>query len=280
MYYSAGIFYVVVGSTLLSSAKPTNTSLISWISTYTFSNGWHPTTINSFVPGGWSIAAEMMFYGCFPILIKIKARPIVSLMAVACSFIMSVAIYKIIISKVPGDQEQVASFAYFFWLTQLPAFVLGIAICSWLPLLNRRRLLAKRSFPILIVALATAALSRGWASSYVIADVLFFLIVLSAAVANFSFLKSRALAYIGQISFSMYLVHFFIIRIVMAALPGANYIFGSDLAVIVGWIFVFLSAIIVSGFTYNFIEKPGKDLGTSLWRHLNRRFHVKTALET
>jgi len=31
-----------------------------------FVHGFHPQTINSVVPGGWSIAVEMTFYAVFP----------------------------------------------------------------------------------------------------------------------------------------------------------------------------------------------------------------------
>ncbi|HWV80394.1 MAG TPA: acyltransferase [Hyphomicrobiaceae bacterium] len=37
--------------------------------TAAFLHGWHPATITSVVPGGWSIAVEMTFYAIFPLLI-------------------------------------------------------------------------------------------------------------------------------------------------------------------------------------------------------------------
>ena len=37
------------------------------VSTIFFLHGWHPTSINSVVPGGWSIAVEMNFYLLLPL---------------------------------------------------------------------------------------------------------------------------------------------------------------------------------------------------------------------
>ena len=41
------------------------------ILTALFLHGWHPETINSVVPGGWSIAAETSFYLLLPLLFRL-----------------------------------------------------------------------------------------------------------------------------------------------------------------------------------------------------------------
>ncbi len=39
--------------------------------TFIFQHGWTPQTINSVVPGGWSIAVEMSFYLLFPLIFRV-----------------------------------------------------------------------------------------------------------------------------------------------------------------------------------------------------------------
>ena len=50
---------------------------IDWrhvLATLTFQHGWHPATITSVVPGGWTIAVEMTFYAMFPIIASVSRR--------------------------------------------------------------------------------------------------------------------------------------------------------------------------------------------------------------
>lgn len=267
MYYFSALFYVVVGYSILPSALPTNLSLESWLSTFTFTNGWSPKTINSFVPGGWSIAAEMMFYLCFPIIVNLRDRRWLSVGSVVISFLVSVAIYKLIINKIPGNADDVSSFAYFFWITQLPAFLIGVAIAAWLPFLSRYRAVASYLFPLVAALTIAAAFSRGVFSSYIAADVLFSGLILSAAIADFSFMRSRILTYIGTISFSIYLTHFFVIHFLMTKVGVFERSISGTVLVIGGYLITMAVAAAISSFTYPMIEKNGKNLGNALLRY-------------
>jgi peptidoglycan/LPS O-acetylase OafA/YrhL len=40
------------------------------VATALFVHGFHPQSINSVAPGGWSIAIEMTFYAVFPLLAR------------------------------------------------------------------------------------------------------------------------------------------------------------------------------------------------------------------
>jgi peptidoglycan/LPS O-acetylase OafA/YrhL len=58
----------------------------------TFTHGFMPDTLNSVVPGSWSIADEMIFYAIFPLLIAIRVR---WLMAAALTLLATVVCVKI-----------------------------------------------------------------------------------------------------------------------------------------------------------------------------------------
>ena len=277
MYYFSALFYVAVGYSILPSALPTNLSIESWLSTFTFTNGWSPKTINSFVPGGWSIAAEMMFYLCFPVFVRLRDKRGLSVSFVSISFFVSVAIYKLIIQKIPGDAEDISSFAYFFWITQLPAFLLGIAIAAWLPFLTRYRAVSSYLFFFVAALTVAAAFSRGVFSSYIAADILFSGLILSAATADFSFMRGRILTYIGTISFSIYLTHFFVIHLLMDQASILEKLVGGTTLVIGGYLITMAAATAISSLTYPMIEKNGKNIGNYLLRYGRKRIQGQAA---
>lgn len=181
------------------------------------------------------------------------------------------AIYKFIINKISGNVEDVSSFAYFFWLTQLPAFLIGIAIAAWLPFLSRYRAVASYLFPLVATLTVAAAFSRGVFSSYIAADVLFSGLILSAAIADFSFMRGRILTYIGTISFSIYLTHFFVIHLLMTKASMFEKSIGGTVLVIGGYLVTMAAAAAISSFTYPMIEKNGKNLGNVLLRYGRKR---------
>jgi peptidoglycan/LPS O-acetylase OafA/YrhL len=55
-------------------SAPTGIHLGQILATLAFVHGWYPTSINSVVPGGWSIAVEMNFYLLLPVCFVILPR--------------------------------------------------------------------------------------------------------------------------------------------------------------------------------------------------------------
>ena len=74
-------------------------SLHQIILTATFLHGFLPDSINSIVPGGWSIAVEMTFYLIFPLLItQINCRVYFLYLAIASYFLNVIFINPIVIA--------------------------------------------------------------------------------------------------------------------------------------------------------------------------------------
>jgi peptidoglycan/LPS O-acetylase OafA/YrhL len=99
------------------------------VATALFVHGFHPQSINSVVPGGWSIAVEMTFYAVFPLL----AHLIRSWQRAVAGLVLSFAFAALIRPFVAGwwpDEERylVANYAYLWFPNQLPFFMLGIAL--------------------------------------------------------------------------------------------------------------------------------------------------------
>jgi peptidoglycan/LPS O-acetylase OafA/YrhL len=69
MFWLAIIFFVALDGFGPRQWAPAGISWWQVVVTALFLHGWHPESINSVVPGGWSIAVEMTFYALFPLLV-------------------------------------------------------------------------------------------------------------------------------------------------------------------------------------------------------------------
>ena len=81
MFWLAIPTYLLLYGTGTSYWSPQGISALDIALTATFLHGWWPSSINAIVPGGWSIAVEMMFYLLFPFVILRIARPVAFLAA-------------------------------------------------------------------------------------------------------------------------------------------------------------------------------------------------------
>ncbi len=97
--------------------------------TATFLHGFHPETITSVVPGGWSIAVEMNFYLVLPLLLMFVR----SMKTAGVLFAVSMLLYYVNLLLVPrmfsypeSQQYLVDSFAFLNFFGQLPVFAIGI----------------------------------------------------------------------------------------------------------------------------------------------------------
>ncbi|MCX5882897.1 MAG: acyltransferase family protein, partial [Deltaproteobacteria bacterium] len=69
MFYVAIVFYVLLYGFSLRYGSPNGIEWWFVPLTALFLHGFHPETITSVVPGGWSIAVEMNFYLVLPLLL-------------------------------------------------------------------------------------------------------------------------------------------------------------------------------------------------------------------
>ena len=126
-------FYLCVPVSNRSSAAPNGVGWPHVLATLAFVHGWYPTTINSVVPGGWSIGAEAMFYLCIPVLFA-RVRTLnqalwLTLVAAWVTAALAGPVQHRLDRHFPADWGQVV-FNFVFWSfpSQLPVFCLGIVL--------------------------------------------------------------------------------------------------------------------------------------------------------
>jgi len=277
MFYIGIVLYTLLNGFAASYWAPNGIKWWFILLTALFLHGFHPETIDSVVPGGWSIAVEMTFYLVFPLLMKyIKSIP--SCFAfLALSLLLwklsSLIYYQIFAGLYPADQQYLVSeFVFQNFFGQLPVFAIGILTCFVFE--NKKEL--KRRVVIfdcifgLIVLLQLAILLRfqmNFLSNHFVFSGIFALCALNLAVFPVGLFVNRFISMIGEISFSMYVVHVAVIHFLSRI--GFTPLFEpGDLSSILFYLCVVALTVLISRVLYATVETRGISLGKNIIKRL------------
>jgi len=244
---------------------------IAWNASMLF--GLSPHWQAGIVMGSWTIGVEMLFYLVFPLLALYARRLPAQLALLAASYALALW----------AAHAAPPSLAFlgngYGLLTQMPIFVLGCVLFgAW----ERLRALAAAPRRALglgalacgaagLAAIAYGVLPTGpWASGWHLSALAYGLVLLGLLLAGEGIvvrvLVNRATCFLGAISYSLYLVHPFVVSRLYglfahcyAALPdGAAYAacLGLSLAL----------AIAAAWLTYRFVEQPGIRWGRRVFK--------------
>ncbi len=245
-----------------------------------FIHDFNPYWINSLVPGGWSIATEMLFYCIVPFLFsKIKTlNQAVALFVV--STVVCICLQKILLeTHLIPERSLLQNYLYFFLPGQLPVFACGIILYFMVTTpvkewnINPNYIL----FVSMLLLLRLATTSLLFLPDYITFAILF-------AILGFALSKNEALlfvnpvtTYVGKISYSMYLVHFAVLHW-MAYLKilepiKTNTPYKDILNYGVRFVILLISTAIVSTIFYHLIEVPFQRMGKKITQYL--RTHAR-----
>jgi len=129
-FWLAMIGYIALNGVGPSQWSPEGIGARQIVLTSAFLHGYLPDTINSIVPGGWSIAVEMTFYAVFPVVVALK----LSVRGLA-TFAFLVYLANVLLMD-PWYQSIFAAnanlplkdFLYFQFFNQAPVFFVGMAL--------------------------------------------------------------------------------------------------------------------------------------------------------
>lgn len=266
MFYVAIIIYCIIGGLSKSYWAPNGIEWWFIPVTVMFLHGFHPETITSIVPGGWSIAVEMMFYLLFPYLFTY----ISSIRKVTLLFFASIFLYvinkilaPIIFSYPPEIKYLESSFTYFNFFGQFPVLVIGI-ICYYI---LRSKIVSRWNLPIggLLFLISTYVFCYPvkWMPHHIVSGVIFLLIALFLANWPIRLLVNQFTTTIGKLSYSMYLNHFLVLIFLSKFRDPLIFSNPDYRSLFHFFVTVFLTASI-SYITYVHIEKPFIKIGKNL----------------
>jgi len=260
----APMFYLAIVAYLLVDVDGAPSTPLDAALTVLFLHGLAPSSINSVVPGGWSIATEAMFYASLPaLLVWITSLPR-ALVALAVSAVLALASRVAIPALLAGHAPaaSIEQFVHFGFLNNLPALILGIVVFYALrdPLALRvAPMVARAGLAACLVALTVIGLTnigplrQPIIAAGFLAGVLFF-----TALAPPRVIDNRVLRHIGTVSFSIYLIHFAILHFGHGL---ADRLGDSVAALVATYVVTLVVSTVLASLTYRFIELPAIELG-------------------
>jgi peptidoglycan/LPS O-acetylase OafA/YrhL len=231
-----------------------------------------PRHVEGLVWASWSLSVEIIFYLFFPLIFKrvrLGYRPKIAFLL--CTLILSVVAKAILVPMAAFSSGGNDHFIYFSVFTHLPFFATGMVLYSLL-FENAERRNAKKAIMSPMAWFALFLLIYSYSKPLVI-DTIYIqgsglaCLILSMALSQKNIIVNRITLYLGKISYSLYLIHVFVIMfifpsirahtIALLRLPG-------DV-----WYFIYLCLVVsitaaIASVTYYLIELPFIRLGHKL----------------
>lgn len=258
--------------------------------TLLFVNGFHPKWIGSIVPVGWSVTVEMTFYLLVPFLFSVITSFTRALCFTLLSLAGSVAVTQAMLAS-PWIRETPLwrMFVGHWIVSQIPVFGIGFVLYFILKKLDRPveslsqgmkvafglALLAGFSFMLLIAFTPAPSFLADTLHipEYLLAAPAFVPLVVGLRIFPTRLLINRATTFLGNISYSLYLMHTACLHYVLMLLGPSNPVDPAPWATF-GLVFAatFTTSVVVSFGTFKLIEEPGQRLGKSLLARRDVRF--------
>lgn len=279
MYYVGIVFY----SFWFSQVQPPQPAVVTpanVLANLTFLHGVSPYWINSLVPGGWSITVEMCFYILAPWLFQ-RLRTVDQAVrflawAIVASCLLSIGLTAL---RPIADAELWYAYLFSFFPNQLPVFGFGILLYLLAAPSEHAKTLRPTTY-LLAAGTMLFVLATGFGNNFLLRTgavsegqhywfaAAFVLLALGLRAHSPRLLVNPVINYLGEISFSLYLVHF-VPLFILSKLGRSDLItpVGSLTALLgfgLRYLLVLASSVVVATFFYRAIELPGQQLGKRL----------------
>ena len=268
LFRIAPMFWLAACAYLITYGAPAGLSTPGILATFLFVHGWSPNTINTLVPGGWSIAAEVMFYVFFPFLagaITTLSTAVIAFFAAVAIAILGGDIASLLLPTGEKYSGSNADFLRWWFIAQAPVFLVGFIVYHAMRFELPRWVW---SLGIQGSILAMLFLVFAWwlpGSRQVLFALTFGLFALSLGKCGEDSMVNPVVEHIGRVSYSAYFWHFPILATYASIGHPLSMITASSLKQFVAlYVVVVLISIILSTMTYLVIEKPMIRLGSRI----------------
>lgn len=280
-FYFALIFYSAVDLLTynLGLSEQTNSYTFGTIfSALTFTNILNIDWLYSLVPGGWSISAEMLFYLTVPFIFMYVKSLKRAVILVITTLVVSIGSNQIALKMEIGNPGLVRNEYLFHWFpNQLPIFCLGILLFFLLknrllgnPPIKKTSKLTSNVFIFLsVMGISILSVLNGVGGTYFPSHILFGIcfVGLAYGLANLNkhFLINKISKFIGEVSFSLYLIHFFVLDVITMLIGNKIQLqLSSSLSLVVIYGLTLLTSTFLAYISYRLIEQPGIKLGRKI----------------
>jgi peptidoglycan/LPS O-acetylase OafA/YrhL len=238
------------------------------LSNLTFLHGLNPYWINSVVPGGWSIAVEMMFYMLCPLLFMRVRNINQAFILLNLTLALNLILTLLLKDRSPiGPEWLWHKYLLFYLPSQLPVFALGILM--YFMISGESGLKDVNGINFLVLSgmwlLQLCSPKFVFFQPQFMFGIGFLFLGLGLSRAPIPLIVNPIVTYIGKISFSLYLVHFAVIH----WMQQFNIFDISGIPILVflyRFAMVLILSCIVSTVTYRLIEEPFQQIGKRIIR--------------
>lgn len=281
----APLFYLLVTFTLLSVFEPArdifntnpagfNLNVSTFLTNVTFIFNLVPGYGHqtSLVLAGWTIGTEMMFYLIFP-FVYTRTK---NIWKATTAMLLSLAVAKVFSTTVSLFTADPVSYQQYSIFHHLPIFMFGFVAFWGLPLLSDRpnskhigaALLA--SVPVQFYAIVRGSVP--FIEPYHWLGVMFACLVVGLALCPIRILVNKTTVWIGDISYSVYLVHSPIIVALFPIYKQIQASGGGRIETFVSCFVLTLACVLpTAAVTYHVLERPTNNWGKRLASRLSGR---------
>ncbi|AOO80398.1 hypothetical protein BHK69_07905 [Bosea vaviloviae] len=270
MFWLAFMVYLPIYGDTPSFWAPEGPALLDKVLTVLMLHTWWPTAANSIVPGGWSVGVEMTFYAVLPVLVMLVRNLWAALLLLAAAFAASYPATQLLELLYAGTTTPVLINQFATVLSfpaQAPAFTCGIVLYF----LHRAgaRLHWSAATVLLFVGLAFMALIKNDTGYWFVVQgkavlftnlTLFGLGLLGFAAAVVLCpslpLNNRVARYVGEVSYSLYLIHILWISYVLKSTKWLGLNLAGDVGFVTFTIITVITGTAAATVTYRLVEKP------------------------
>ena len=274
----APLFYILICWQLYRTGIPEAHVLLANV---TFTFNLIPGLEPSLVWAGWAVGVEMLFYVILPAIIFVCRGPWTSILGFVTATICSIVLWKVFALNPNMPQH----YAYYFIGSNLSIFLAGIFAYRVFIGINKRKsrwykLLSPIVCLVAIVAVYVDPINLHYRASgayFAFWGMAFALLVLWQAAFPSRIMRTKALQWLGDRSYSIYLFHPIIIVLSLPLYSAIGHYTGLSggyffLACAV-WTFPILIA--VAEISYRVVEVPGIRLGRQLSRKFDKNGQVQ-----
>lgn len=252
--------------------------LIGVLSQITFTFNLIPGRQEGFVWAGWTIGVEMVFYAVFPLVYRYVRRT-GNAVALVFAMLLLWSVVQLVLDYSTMPAEWKNSILKWSSLRHFPIFAVGVIVYHVFVHMPAERV-DGGDFRSLGNALLFGgifgylALLQGWlpdvfGDMYYWQGPVFGAIFIGLALAPWSLVVNRVTAFLGKVSYSVYLNHttaiYFlqpVYRRIYDAVPSLT------MAFLAALLLTLLVVLPVSALTFRFIEKPGITMGRTMMRKI------------
>ena len=275
-FYLALTFYLYKDGLAARFWAPDGIHWHQVLSTLSFMHGWKPDWINSVVPGGWSIAVEMTFYAfvpaCYHYIRDAQRAVLASVVLLILGVLINATTRALLFSPDAGADTALTDYFFQYWFaSQVCVFPFGFALYFLLrdgvlrPTIRTSTVLGIA----FIAGYACIALSRSLyfgVHPQFLYGAVFAALGYAMAIKPARILVNPITCYIGKISFSLYLFHFWALELSVRYLGLPSTYLGS----LVIFVVTLAASLAIATCTFYLVEQPGQRLGGRVIRKLER----------